>query len=203
MANARPTGKLTTGAIGNFLLGAAMVLMVLSGASAMFSGGGSGGMGGAGILGLVAFLFIVGGGICGALGWFGLGSIYGGTNTLAGIFSLIFAIVPIALIVLGSSGGVGGGMGMLVVLMILFFAPPALLGIFGGLGSLSAKSGLAKPAGLVLLIGGIATAAIAVLGLLRVDLGSFAAILAYVGFFGLAIGFFLAGATMLSERAES
>ena len=90
MANARPTGKLTTGAVGNFLLGTAMVLIVLSGAAGALMGAGGGT--GAGILGLVALLFVGGGGICGALGWFGLGSVYGGTNTLAGIFSILFAI---------------------------------------------------------------------------------------------------------------
>lgn len=204
MANAKPTGKLTTGAIGNFLLGGAMVLLVLSGAIAGFTGGG-GANEGAGILGLVAFLFIVGGGITGALGYFGLGSLHGGTNTLAGIFSIIFAVVPVALIVLGASGGVGGGMGTLKIILILIFGVPGLLGVLGGLGVMKAQTGMAKPAGIVSLIGGLALLALAVLMLvgsaeMMLSMAGIFQILTYVGFFGTAVGFFLTGAAMLGEK---
>ncbi|HRE88520.1 MAG TPA: hypothetical protein PK095_05205 [Myxococcota bacterium] len=179
-----------------------MVLLVLSGAVAGFTGGGGGE--GAGILGLVAFLFIVGGGITGALGYFGLGSMYGGTNTLAGVFSIIFAVVPIALIVLGTSGGMGG-MGALKIILILVFGVPGLLGLLGGMGVMKASNSMAKPAGLVSLIGGIALLAMTVLLLvgspqMMVDMASIFQILTYVGFFGTAVGFFLTGAAMLGEK---
>ncbi len=202
MADARPTGKLTTGAIGNFLLGGAMALMVLSGAVGALTGGGGGE--GAGILGLIAFLFIVGGGITGAIGWFGLGSLYGGTNVLAGVFAIIFAVVPIALIVLGTSGGMGGGMGMAKIIILLVFLVPGLLGLLGGLGVMKGNSGMAKPAGIVTLIGGIATAAVGVIIVFLPEMvlssAGLISILIYVGFFGLAVGFFLVGAAMLGER---
>lgn len=202
MADARPTGKLTTGAIGNFLLGGAMALLVLSGALAGFTGG-AGANDGAGVLGLVAFLFIVAGGITGAIGYFGLGSLYGGTNVLAGVFSILFAIVPIALIVLAQSAMQGGG-GLGVVVYLIFV--PALLGILGGLGVMKGNSGLAKPAGILSLIGGLAIAGFGVILVTASSLQDIASnasllqILTYVGFFGTAVGFFLVGAAMLGER---
>jgi hypothetical protein len=202
MANAKPTGKLTTGAIGNFLLGGAMVLLVLSGAIGGLTGHG-GNNDGAGIIGLVALLMIVGGGITGGLGYFGLGSLHGGTNVLAGVFSILFALVPIALIVLAQSAmSGGGGAGALVY---LFFVP-ALLGILGGLGVMKASTGLAKPAGIVSLVGGLAIAGLAVILMTTSSLEDLASkasllqILIYVGFFGSAVGYFLTGAAMLGEK---
>ena len=202
MANAKPTGKLTTGAIGNFLLGGAMVLFVLSGAVAGFTGGG-GASDGAGILGLVALLLIVGGGITGSLGYFGLGSLYGGTNVLGGVFSILFALVPILLVV-GVQGAVTGG-GAPGFLTYLFFVP-ALLGVFGGLGVMKSQTGMAKPAGIVSLIGGLALVGLGVILMTSSSLEDLASkasllqILSYVGFFGTAVGFFLTGAAMLGEK---
>lgn len=203
MANAKPTGKLTTGAIGNFLLGGAMVLLVLSGALTGMTGGGGGANEGAGILGLVAFLLIVGGGITGALGYFGLGSLHGGTNVLAGVFSILFALVPIAIIVLAQSAMRGGG-GLDVLAYMGFI--PALLGILGGLGVMKAQSGMAKPAGIVSLIGGLGIAGFVVIIMTASGLEDLVSkagllqILTYVGFFGTAVGFFLTGAAMLGEK---
>lgn len=202
MADAKPTGKLTTGAIGNFLLGGAMVLLVLSGAATGMTGAG-GSNEGAGILGLVAFLLIVGGGITGALGYFGLGSLHGGTNVLAGVFSILFALVPIATLVLAQNAMSGGGGGN--ILFYLIFVP-ALLGILGGLGVMKAQSGMAKPAGIVSLIGGLAIAGFAVILMTSSSLEDIVSkagliqILTYVGFFGTALGFFLTGAAMLGEK---
>lgn len=201
MADAKPTGKLTTGAIGNFLLGGAMVLLVLSGAVAGFTGGGGGE--GAGILGLVAFLFVVGGGITGALGYFGLGSLHGGTNVLAGIFSIIFALVPIILIVLGTSGGLTRD--SLFIVALIVFLVPGLLGLFGGLGVMKAQNSMGKPAGIVSIIGGLALAAIGILLVVGspetlISMAGLFQILTYVGFFGTAVGFFLTGAAMLGEK---
>lgn len=203
MADAKPTGKLTTGAIGNFLLGGAMVLLVLSGAVAGFTGGGGGGNEGAGILGLVAFLFVVGGGITGALGYFGLGSLHGGTNTLAGIFSIIFALVPIILIVLTTSGGLSRD--SLFIVALIVFVVPGLLGLFGGLGVMKAQNSMGKPAGIVSIIGGLALAAIGILLVVGspetlISMAGLFQILTYVGFFGTAVGFFLTGAAMLGEK---
>ena len=214
MANATPNEKLTAGAIGNFLLGGAAALFVLTLGAAMF-GGAAPSATGAGILGLVVFILIIGGGITGSLGWFGLGSMHGGTNALAGIFSIILAITPILMIalVMGSAESMAksgdfshaeskaASMGL--VGTILALGVPALLGIFGGLGVMSAKSGLAKPAGLVMLLGGIGCAALTVFALAGVGGPTLAMIALYVGFFGLAVGLILSGAAMLGERQKA
>jgi hypothetical protein len=179
-----------------------MVLLVLSGAITGMTGAG-GANEGAGILGLVAFLLIVGGGITGALGYFGLGSLHGGTNVLAGVFSILFALVPIALIVLAQSAMRSGG-GLDVIAYMGFV--PALLGILGGLGVMKAQSGMAKPAGIVSLIGGLAIAGFVVILMTASGLEDIVSkagliqILTYVGFFGTAVGFFLTGAAMLGEK---
>lgn len=212
MADSRPTGKLMTGAVGNFLLGGAMALMALSGAAAGMMGGSSTASGG---LGLIAFILIVGGGICAALGWFGLGSLYGGTNTLAGVFSILLGLMPIALIVfvLGAAESASRGgfdnvssesaVGAAKIIFVILFGIPALTGIFGGLGAMSAKTGIAKPAGIVLLISGAALAALAVMGILEAGSLSLFSILLMVGFYGSAIGFILAGVTMIGERSAT
>ena len=210
-SDTRPGGKLTAGAIGNFLLGTAAALFVLTLGAAMF-GGATPSESGAGIIGLVVFVFIIAGGICAALGWFGLGSLYGGTNVLAGIFSIVLALVPILTIVLAMgavSSARSGGMtassaastGMIGI--ILGLGVPALLAIFGGLGIMGAKTGLAKPAGLLMLLGGIGCAALAVFAIAGISNPTLASIALYVGFFGLAIGFFMSGATMIAERKAS
>lgn len=212
MSNGRPTGKLMTGAIGNFLLGGAALLFALTIGAAMVGAAPPSGTG-AGILGLLMFLFIIGGGICGGLGWFGLGSLYGGTNALAGIFSIVLAIVPLLMIalVMGTvestvrSGDLEGAestaRGLGLVGSLLGLGVPALLGVFGGLGIMSAKASLAKPAGLVMLLGGLGCAALTVFSIIGVSSPTLATIALYVGFFGIGIGAFLSGATMISERA--
>lgn len=203
MADAKPTGKLTTGAIGNFLLGGAMALLLLSGAVSV-GGGGGGANEGAGVLGLVAFILMVGGGITAGIGYFGLGSMHGGTNVLAGIFAILVALVPIAALVMGSAGGVRGGMGTIQMIFAIMCAVPGLLGVFGGLGVMKAQNSMAKPAGLVSLIGGIALAAVGVLFLVAIEMfvtsPGLTQILMYVGFFGTAIGFLLTGVAMLGEK---
>ncbi len=212
MANARPTGKLTTGAVGNFLLGAASLLFILTVGVAMFAGGRGAANESGGLMILITAVLIIGGGICGGLGWLGLGKLYGGTNALAGIFSFILGLVPILIVVLAmgavSSARSGdltesGANSMGIIGLILGLGVPALLGIFGGLGAMSAKTSLAKPAGIVLLIGGIGCAALLAFIFLKVLDPTLWSIAGYVGFFGLGIGFFLSGAAMLSERAES
>lgn len=211
MADAKPTGKLTTGAIGNFLLGGAAAIFVLTIGAAMYGGGAPSGTG-AGVLGLVMLLFIIGGGICAGLGWFGMASLHGGTNALAGVFSILVALVPILMIALvmgtaesmAASGDVhaaaesGRNVGTLGA--ILGLGVPALLGIFGGLGMLSGKTSLAKPAGFVMLIGGIGCAALLAFVFIGVSSPTLATIALYVGFFGLALGCILSGAAMLGEK---
>ncbi|MBL8785429.1 MAG: hypothetical protein JNJ59_11040 [Deltaproteobacteria bacterium] len=228
MANATPNGKLTAGAIGNFLLGGAAALFVLTIGLAAFGGAkmDEGSATGAGIGLLVTFVLIVGGGITGSLGWFGLGSVRGGTNALAGIFSIVLGLVPILVIALAmgtaesamKSGDLAAaqsrGASIGTVALILAFGVPALLGVFGGLGIMSGKSGLAKPAGLVMLLGGLGCALLLVLSFLTTDLGSMkvpmlfanptlSTIGLYVGFFGLAVGLILSGAAMLGERQKA
>lgn len=197
MADAKPTGKLTTGAIGNFLLGAALILMFVGGAGAMLSGGVAG-VETAAIFMLIGAVLIVGGGICGGIGWLGLGSMYGGTNTIAAIFSFLFGAAPLVLLIVGSAGAGREGGGIIGMIFMIFV--PGLLGLLGGLGAMGGKSSLAKPGGIVLLVGGIATLALGVFALARIGSPEIAQILVYVAFFGTAVGFFLTGAAMLGEK---
>ncbi len=189
-ANATPTGKLTAGGIGGFLLAGAMVLLFVSEAA-----GAGGGAGGAGILGLIAFLLVVGGGICHALGYFGMG------NSLPGILAIVFGIAPVLAIVLP----IVGGLTMLRISLLILFGSGGLLGILGGISLMGKESagGLGKAGGIVSLIGGGCMAFTAVLTLipdLAISLGGVASIISMVGLFGSAAGFALAGVTMLGQR---
>lgn len=190
-ANATPTGKLTAGGIGGFLLAGAMVLLFVSGAAAM-GGAGQGGVGG---LGLIAFILVVGGGICHALGYFGM------SNSLSGIFAIIFGISPVLAIVLP----IVGGLSMLRISLLILFGSGGLLGIFGGISLMGNQSagGLGKAGGIVSLVGGACMAFVGVLTLLpdlAMSLGGVVSIISMVGLFGSAAGFALAGVTMLGQR---
>lgn len=211
MANAKPSGKLTTGAIGNFLLGGAAALFALTIGAAMF-GGAAPSATGAGILGLLVFVFIIGGGICASLGWFGLGSLHGGTNSLAGIFSILLAVAPLLIIVLAVNAvetaahsqslaaAESSGQAMGTIGLVLGTGVPGFLGIFGGLGVTRARSSLAKPSGLLLILGGAGCLTLTVMGFAGIGSPTLGSIAFYAGFFGLAVGFFLTGATMLGEK---
>lgn len=203
----RPNGKLTTGGVGGILLCAAFALMLIT---TLTAGGMGMGVGmGSGILGLLAFVLLIGGGICAGLGLMGLGKIYGGSAGLGGVFTLIMGIMPVVVFLLGiilvssaSSGGMsaGGAQGAGIIIVLLTMGSFALAGIFGGLGVMGAKAGLAKPAGILLLVGGIASA-VALLGAfvaLPQAIGTIVGIAMSGGFAG---GFLLAGLTMFAERA--
>jgi hypothetical protein len=203
--SAKPNGKLTTGGVGGILLCAAFVLFLVGG------GLGMGGMQAAGGLGLIGMILLIGGGICAAMGFFGLGKIYGGTNGIGGVFTLIMGVMPVVLLIVGiifassmsgssmSDGGARAAGGIVLVFGIVFLVSIALAGILGGLGVMGAKAGLAKPAGILLIIGGVA-ALVTILqafGALPASLGN---ILGYVMSGGYAAGFLLAGLTMFAER---
>ncbi|TNF36226.1 MAG: hypothetical protein EP329_05425 [Deltaproteobacteria bacterium] len=197
MSEAKPAGALMTGAIGSFLIAAAILLMFVLGVS---FGGGAMGRGSAGG-GIIVGLFLLAGGIMSALGWFGLGKLYGGLNSLAGIFSILIA-VTILLVVLG---GVMMSVGMLQAGMygILFSIPlTALLGGLGLMGSASkaGNAGLFQAGGIVLLVVGIAGALIAVFALGQMGVGALGEILGYVYIFGGIAGFALAGVAMMGAR---
>ncbi|MFO0744628.1 MAG: hypothetical protein U1F43_03005 [Myxococcota bacterium] len=193
--SAKPNGKLTTGAVGGFLLAGSFILMFVSGGVAMAGGGGADGAGGGGFLGLISFILMLAGGITHAMGFFGLGSIYGGTNGIAGVFSIILGIAPVLAILLP----ILGGLSMLKISMIVLFGSAGLAGVLGGGGLMAAKSALAKPAGIVLLVGGIGALGL-LLGMFGILPLSILAIFGYVGILGLAAGFLLSGITMLGER---
>jgi len=204
--SARPNGKLTTGGVGGILLCAAFALFLVSG------GLGMGGMQSAGGLGLIGMILLIGGGICAAMGFFGLGKIYGGTNGIGGLFTLLMGIMPVVLLLVGiifastasastlSEGGARAAGGIMMIFGIVFIVSIALSGILGGIGIMGAQAALAKPAGILLLVGGIG-ALLSILTMFNVLPVSIAGILGYVVSGGFAVGFLLAGITMFSERA--
>lgn len=204
--SARPNGKLTTGGVGGILLCAAFALFLVSG------GLGMGGMQAAGGLGLIGMILLIGGGICSAMGFFGLGKIYGGTNGIGGLFTLLMGIMPVVLLLVGiifattasastlSEGGARAAGGIMMIFGIVFIVSIALSGILGGLGIMGAKAALAKPAGILLLVGGIG-ALLSILTMFNVLPVSIAGILGYVVSGGFAAGFLLSGLAMFSERA--
>ncbi len=203
--SAKPNGKLTTGGVGGILLCAAFALFLVSG------GLGMGGMQAAGGLGLIGMILLIGGGICAAMGFFGLGKVYGGTNGLGGLFTLIMGVMPVVLLIVGiifastasagslSEGGARAAGGIIMVFGIVFIVAIALSGILGGLGVMGAKASLAKPAGILLLVGGVA-ALVSILGAFGALPLSLANILGYVMSGGFAAGFLLSGLTMFAER---
>lgn len=203
--SARPNGKLTTGGVGGILLCAAFALFLVSGGMGL---GGGNAMGG---LALIGGILLIGGGICAAMGFFGLGKIYGGTNGIGGLFTLIMGIMPVVLVIggiifvsaaspdMGESGARAAG-GIMAILGIVAFVAVALSGILGGIGIMGAKAALAKPAGILLLVGGIGTLML-ILQTFGVLPLSIAGIVGYVTYGGFAAGFLLAGLTMFAERA--
>ena len=203
---ARPNGKLTTGGVGGILLCAAFALFLVSG------GLGMGGMASAGGLGLIGMILLIGGGICAAMGFFGLGNVYGGTNGMGGLFTLLMGVMPVVLLIVGilfattaspsdiSEGGARAAGGIVMIFGIIFIVSIALAGILGGLGVMGAKASLAKPAGILLLVGGVG-ALLSILAAFGVLPLSIANILGYVVSGGFAGGFLLAGLTMFAERA--
>lgn len=203
---ARPNGKLTTGGVGGILLCAAFALFLVSG------GLGVSGMQEAGGLGLIGMILLIGGGICAAMGFFGLGKIYGGTNGIGGLFTLLMGLMPVVLLLVGiifataaspssmSEGGARAAGGIMLIFGIVFIVSIALSGILGGIGIMGAKAALAKPAGILLLVGGIG-ALLSILTMFNVLPASIAGVLGYVVSGGFAAGFLLSGLTMFSERA--
>lgn len=202
---AKPNGKLTTGGVGGILLCVAFALFLVSG------GVGLAGAQAAGGLAFIGMILLVGGGICAAIGFFGLGKVYGGTSGIGGVFTLIMGAMPVVLLLVGiifastasvetmSEGSARAAGGIFVTLGIVFIVAIALSGILGGLGVMGAKAALAKPAGILLLIGGIA-ALVTVLGSFVSLPASLASILGYVMSGGYAAGFLLTGITMFAER---
>ena len=203
--SAIPNGKLTTGGVGGILLCAAFALFLVSG------GLGMGAMQGAGGLALIGMILLIGGGICAAMGFFGLGKVYGGTNGIGGIFTLLMGLMPVVLLIVGiifattasagdvSEGGARAAGGIVMIFGIVFIVSIALSGILGGIGIMGAKAALAKPAGLLLLIGGIG-ALLSILTAFNVLPVSIASILGYVVSGGFAGGFLFSGITMFAER---
>jgi hypothetical protein len=188
-ANAMPAGKLTAGGIGGFLLAGAMVLLFVAGAA----GAGGGGAGAVGGLGLIAFILIIGGGICHALGYFGLG---GG---LPGAFAIVFGIAPLVAFLLPI---LTRSMEMALIGQVVLYGSGGLTGIFGGIKLMGLENGggLGKAAGIVSIIGGAAFAFFGVMLFIPSLLVSLGGIIGLVGLFGSAAGFALAGVTMLGQR---
>jgi hypothetical protein len=186
------------GAMGAFLVAAA--LLVYDFAARIAARGGGGGLGeegGRAVLAIVSLLAGAGG-ILGLIGFRGLGKVYGGTNAIGGIFSLILGI-----------GGLLSSVGTLANIraisepgMFALIGGLGLTGIFGGLGLMKAP-GVGKAGGILLLIAGIVWILFPVLFFvpsLLISLLDRMNILMIVAFLGGAAGFIMAGVAMLGAR---
>lgn len=192
----RPAGPLTMGAVGAFLVAAALLVFYFTARGAAM-GGGMGKEGGQAMLAIVSLLAGAGG-ILGMIGFQGLGKVYGGTNAVGGIFSLILGI-----------GGLLFGLGALASIgaiiepgMYALIGGLGLTGIFGGLGVMKAP-GVGKAGGILLLIAGIVWTLFLVLVFvpsLLISLLSLMDILMILAIFGGAAGFIMGGVAMLGAR---
>jgi|GEM_PF-2658619 len=198
MSEAKPAGALMTGAIGSFLIAAAILLMFVMGVSL---GGGAGARAGAGGM-IIVGLLLLAGGVMAAIGWFGFGKLFGGLHSLAGIFSILVSVTVLLLVL----GGVMMSVGMLQAgtYGLLFSIPlTALLGGIGMMGSAgkSSNGGIMQAGGIVLLVVGLVGVLLAVFALGQMGVGGLGEILGYIYIFGGTAGFALAGVAMLGNRA--
>ena len=204
MNTGKPNGQLMTGAVGSFMNAGAWALFLTVGAAilAVAVGGGAGASeGGAramGGLALIAVLLMLAGGICGGIGFIGLGKLHGGMLKMAGTFGILSSSFMVLAVL--------GGLGQIAILaQIAGYGIVISLGLYallGGLGLLAAAgaAGAASAGGILLAIAGGLLLAIWLLGLLGVNLGSFGAILVYALFGTQLAGHLVAGITMLGQR---
>ena len=204
MSNGKPSGMLTTGAVGGILWALAIVIMFATGAGMAAIGGGmsAGGARTGGAMMLLAAVLMLAGGITQGVGFFGFKKMYGGLNALAGIFCLLFPIFMILLIVIGI-------MGVASLALYLSIAMPFVLAaamLFPGLALLGNK-GQTENASWAFMVGGICLAVaggvlavLMLLGLLKVNIGGIAVALFYVIMIGGLLGHIMAAIAMLSDK---
>ncbi len=204
MSNGRPNGKLMTGGIGSFLIGAAFLIFIVAGFAA--GGGGLGFMRMIGGLGLLGVLLLLAGTITQSIGWFGMGNLYGGMNGQAGILDILVAASMVLAVLMGITGIGGPDLGMIFGYIIIFGI--GLGALAGGLGMMSAKGSAQQGgstlriAGLILVVGGGVWTLLMALAIAGVSIGSFGEILMWVALIGLTAGHIAAGAAMLGQRSN-
>lgn len=210
----RPNGRLMTGAIGSFMNGAAfLIVLLLLGVAILYALSGARpednmSSEAAGGMMLLAFVLVLAGGICGGLGWFGYANVRGSTSGLAGIFGLLMSVALILAVVLGLAHMID----LLEPVAWLLFGSIALNALFGGIGLLTGKDrdpakpsgGLAKAAGVILLVGGLGSIAMLLMLITRspgpVTSADLLQILFYGTYATLGLGHILAGVSMAAAR---
>lgn len=187
-------GKLGLGGICTLLLGAVFLANNFIAKGAMGAGAD---------IGIVVYIILGGLAVLSFLassGWFAAGSLYGGANSVAGVFWIIFGsgnlLILLAILlgipILAFIGLIAMGLGLV------------LGGVLGGIGLLGGQargsSGAIKPiAGIVLLIGGIASVWVLLQGFgVGLPLGN---IMNMVSSYGTAGGLILAGLTMMMSKS--
>jgi hypothetical protein len=199
---------LMTGAVGSILFTVAWLIMIGSFAYVigMVMGGGApseSGSAGLGGLMLLSVVLMLAGGITQGVGFLGLKQIYGGLNSLAGIFAILIS----AGILLAVVGGLLSSPGLAKAAAYLMIFSIILEAIFGGLAFLAAKNQASSGQG-PLMIGGFALLGsgcilvlLFLLGLLGINIGvTLGKILGYLWIIGTIVGHVGATLVMLGQR---
>lgn len=191
MSDSAQNGKLMVGGIATLLIG---VLLLLGNFIGIFRLGAE-----ASVIGVIIYLALF---IMSAIGWFGAGAIYGGTNAVAGVFSILMVVAAVlifvAVLIRSPELAIGGAYGLGLA--------PGLIGLFGGIGLLAGgakgSAGPLKPiAGIVLLVGGIAMIWVGLV-IFGIEL-PLLSVMGYVAAYGFPIGMALAGVTKILSRTNA
>jgi hypothetical protein len=209
MNGARPSGMLMTGAIGGIFLALAWVIMLVVGVAAfsIVMGGGATNVSGdqatsMGIGMLAAILFGFIGYLLQAFGFFGLQKVFGGANSVAGIFSLLIVLGMILVIVAAAATSVGIGQIATWVIMISFVGQLLLAGVafMGAKGKASSGQGSLMIGGVCYLVAGLVLLVSIICAKAGINLGSIGNILGYVMIFGMLLGHILCAVVMIGQR---
>lgn len=212
--NAKPKGLLMTGAIGSIFFAVAWAIiitsigavmgMVMGATEAAMAGDATGAVseGGARAIGglmLLAAVLILAAGFLQGIGFLGLKKVASGLFAGAGYLTILVSIG----LLLSVLGGIMGSMGMAQAGSYVLLFAMMLAAIMAGLGFFAGKDKgmMWMLGGITFLVGGLAALLIFVLGmLLKVNIGSFAQILAYAMVFGMLLGHVFSAIVMLGAR---
>jgi hypothetical protein len=207
----KPKGMLMTGAIGSIFFAVAWAIFISMGAAILSLAMGGGmltpGEGDANLFGgltLLALVLILAAGFLQGIGFFGLGKMYGGVFSVAGLLTILASVALIAVVV----AAFGQMLELLQYGMLGLFGAMILGALFGGIGFLGAKGKAASgggglmAAGVLLLVGALAFIVLIVLGMARINVGlTVAEILGYVAIGGLLLGHIAATIAFFGQRS--
>ncbi|MCA9516660.1 MAG: hypothetical protein KC635_17080 [Myxococcales bacterium] len=199
-----PTGKLTTGSVGAFMLATGLVLNGLIFLMS-FRGNASATEG---YLFLMAPLMLIGG-VLSLFGYLGFQRVFRGGNVVAGVFALLAGLggAGVLLIPLLGASGPRERVGFAMLGFFVFSIAAALYGIVAGITALTSRdgrpAGALRAAGVLLLLGGLGAVPMALALAEVIPPGQWVAMVSVVSAMLLGIGTVLTGTTMLSRRREA